>query len=73
MYKNRLRILMAEKCIKITELSKETGISRTTLTSLYYERTKAIKFETLNILCNFFGCTPNDLITIENDKKQQAR
>lgn len=65
MHENRLRIVMAEQRISITKLSSETGISRTTLTNIYYERAKGITFETLDKLCTHLDCTPNDLLIIK--------
>lgn len=70
MHENRLRILMAEQRISITKLSIETGISRTTLTNIYYERAKGITFETLYKLCTHLKCTPNDLVIIKIRKEQ---
>lgn len=62
MVNNRLAILMAERLVKITEISKATGISRTTLTSLYYKRAKGISFDVLNELCKYFKCDICDLL-----------
>lgn len=65
--KNNLRVLMAQKFVNITQLSKAIGISRNTLTSIYYEKTTQINIKTLTLLCNYFECTPNDLIVITKD------
>ena len=55
--KNRLAVLMAEKKIRsISKISEETGISRTTLTSIYNNREKAITYEVLKKLLNYFKC-----------------
>lgn len=62
MIKSNLAIIMAEKKIKISELSRKTGISRVTLTSLYYNNSGGIQFDTLNNLCNFFNVKPSDLL-----------
>lgn len=67
---NRLAILMAEHLVKITEVSKATGISRTTLTNLYYKRTKGISFDVLNELCKYFKCDISDLL--EHKKNECA-
>ena len=62
MIKSNLAIIMAEKKIKISELSRKTGISRVTLTSLYYNNSGGIQFDTLNNLCNFFNVKPADIL-----------
>lgn len=58
---------MAQNYVNITQLSKAIGISRNTLTSIYYEKTTQINIKTLTSLCNYFECTPNDLIVIMKD------
>lgn len=62
MIKSNLAIIMAEKKIKISELSRKTGISRVTLTSLYYNNSGGIQFDTLNNLCNFLSVKPSDIL-----------
>lgn len=62
MLKCNLAILLAERNLKITKVSKDTGISRTTLTSLYYNNAKGIQFETLNTLCQYLSVYPDSLL-----------
>lgn len=47
--------LMANKKTNITEVSKDTHISRTTLTSLYYNKYKGIQIDTADTLCKYFN------------------
>lgn len=64
--KFRLHILMGEKKIRsISQLSKETGLSRPTLTKIYENETNRIEFETIEKLCTFFECDLEDLMYIE--------
>lgn len=63
MMRCNLSILLAERNLKITKVSNDTGISRTTLTSLYYNYAKGIQFDTFNTLCNYLKTTPNALIS----------
>lgn len=51
----------------ITEVSNETGISRTTLTNLSRGRAKGLQFKTIDTLCKYFNCDVDDLIKFEND------
>lgn len=60
MLKSNLKVLLAERNISITQVSNDTGISRTTLTSLM-SVAKGIQFETMNALCNYLKITPSDL------------
>ncbi|MED5841482.1 helix-turn-helix transcriptional regulator, partial [Streptococcus anginosus] len=45
--KNNLRVILAKQRKKVSDVAKATGISKTTLTSLYYERTKNPETATL--------------------------
>ena len=60
MIKNNFNTLMAERLLKITRVSNDTGISRTTLTALSQEMNKGVQLDTLNSLCNYFNITPGE-------------
>ncbi len=64
MLKNNLSAIMGAKRIKIYELEKISGISRSTITRLYYDKTNTISFNTLENICKALNCTPNDLFEI---------
>lgn len=48
-----------------SELAKRTGITQKQISALETGKTKGIEFETLAKLCDFFGCTPADLLAVE--------
>ncbi len=52
MIKNRLSIILGEKRMKVSELSKITGISQNALNKIYHNKTHGIDFDTLNKICN---------------------
>lgn len=56
-----LASILQEMGKSITEVSKETGISRTTLTALSSNKSSGIQFETINTLCSFLDIKPGDL------------
>ncbi|HEK9098241.1 TPA: helix-turn-helix transcriptional regulator [Streptococcus equi subsp. zooepidemicus] len=64
--KNNLRIILAKQRKKISDVHRATGISKTTLTGLYYERTKNPETETLLKVANYLGVTIDELLTVEN-------
>jgi len=64
MIKNNLSMLMGAKRIKIFELQKLSGLSRSTITRLYYEQTNTVSLNTLEALCKALDCTLNDLFEI---------
>lgn len=49
----RLKILLAERNLKISRVSNDTGLSRTTLTSLAQNSLKGIQLETIDKLCQY--------------------
>lgn len=63
MVRCNLTILLAERNLKITQVSKDTGISRTTLTYLANNYSKGIQYDTLNTLCTYLNITPGKLIS----------
>lgn len=56
MIKCHLSRLMGEKKINMVELEHETGISRKTISKLYYEKTSQYDQDILDKLCRFFKC-----------------
>ena len=63
--KNNLRNILAKQRKKVSDIHEATGISKTTLTSLYYERTKNPETETLLKVANYLGVTIDELLTPE--------
>ena len=63
MIDSNLAVLLAERNLKITKVSRDTGISRTTLTALCYDHSGGIKFDTLNTLCKYLGITPAEFFS----------
>lgn len=61
MIDNNFSTIMGKKLLKISKVSKDTGISRTTLTNLYYRRSQYVTFDVLDKLCNYFDCRIEDL------------
>ncbi|QBX09113.1 HTH DNA-binding protein [Streptococcus satellite phage Javan319] len=63
--RNNMRVLLAKKREKISHVAKATGLSKSTLTALYYERTKRPDIETLQKVANYLGVTLDELLTTE--------
>lgn len=62
-YRIKLRELLAERNVSITQVHKDTGLSRPTLNAIKYGRSKGIQLETIDVLCNYFKITPGELFT----------
>ena len=64
--KNNLRVILAKQRKKISDIHEATGISKTTLTSLYYERTKNPETATLLKVADYLGVTIDELLNVED-------
>ena len=58
----RLAVLLAERQMKLNELSEKTGISVNNLSVLKTDKAKAIRFSTLEAICEALDCQPGDLL-----------
>lgn len=61
--------LMGERKLKISDVARDTGVNRGTLTRLYYETAERIEVDVLDKLCAYFGVPVGDLLehTVEAD------
>ena len=66
--KNKLAVLMAEQGLKIADLYRDTGISKTTLMQIANNTGKGIQYETLEKLLDYFDISPNDFFGYESKK-----
>lgn len=69
---NKFSVLLAQRLLKISALAKATGISRVTLTQLYYRRTKQIDLETLDKICSCLHCSVGDILEFQEGNKKEA-
>jgi putative transcriptional regulator len=61
----RLRVILADRYMTITDLHRGTNLSRTTLTNLYFNRGKGIDFETVDLICQYLKIEISDLFEIK--------
>ena len=62
MIKCHLSRLLGEKRLKISDVARETGINRGTLTRLYHESAERVELDVLDGLCVYLGCRLEDLL-----------
>jgi len=58
-----LDVVMAQRKIGLTQLSKQVDITMANLSILKNNKAKAIRFSTLEALCQALQCQPGDLIS----------
>lgn len=57
-----LDVEMARNKLSLTELSERVGVSMTNLSLLKTGKVKAIRFSTLEAICQALNCQPGDLL-----------
>ena len=70
MIRNNFSVALAKRLLKISAIARDTGISRTTLTDLYYRRTKQVDLDTLERLCAYLDCSIEEIFEYEHDTGQ---
>ena len=73
MVKVRVDKLLEEQGRSFYWLSKETGISHTTLWRLRKGMALGINFATLEKICRGLNCQPGEVLTLPNQKKGERR
>ena len=68
MIKCHLSRLMGERKLKISDVARDTGLNRNTVTLLYQETANRVDLEALDALCKYFDVTVGDVFEfIEDD------
>ena len=63
-----LDVMLAKRKMRLNELSERIGISIQNLSVLKNSRAKAIRFSTLEAICEALDCKPGDILDYrEND------
>ncbi|RUO71247.1 helix-turn-helix domain-containing protein [Pseudidiomarina salinarum] len=59
--------LLGARKLKVSDVVRDTGINRSTLTRLYHETTSRIDFETLETLCRYLECDVGQLLEVTDE------
>ena len=65
----RLDRMMADRKISLNELAEKVGISNVNLSKLKNNRVTAIRFYTLEAICEVLDCQPGDILEYEKDDR----
>ncbi|MBM7072021.1 helix-turn-helix transcriptional regulator [Shewanella sp. 202IG2-18] len=65
MIKCNLSKIMGEKRLKISDVSRDTGINRGTITRLYNETATRIEIEVIEKLCVYLGIQIGELFELK--------
>jgi putative transcriptional regulator len=62
-----LDVMMAKRKISLNELSEKVDITPANLSILKTGKAKAIRFSTLEAICQVLHCQPGDLLEFQNE------
>ncbi len=68
MIRLNLDVMMARRKMSLTELAERVGITLANLSILKTGKARAIRFTTLDALCQALDCQPGDLLEYLPDK-----
>lgn len=64
--KVNLDLMLVKQGMSLTELSEEVGVTISNLSILKTGKAKAIRFSTLEAICNALNCQPGDILEFES-------
>jgi len=64
-----LDVMLAKRKMSVTELSEKVGITMANISILKNGKAKAIRFPTLDAICNALNCQPGDILEYTAEKK----
>ncbi|WP_405001078.1 helix-turn-helix domain-containing protein [Hydrogenophaga palleronii] len=67
MIKCHLSRLMGERKLKISDVARDTGLHRNTITLLYQETATRVDLDAINALCSYFQVAVGDLFEFCED------
>lgn len=63
-----LDVMMARRKMSLTELSERVGITMANLSILKKGKAKAIRFSTMEAICEILDCQPGDILEFVSDE-----
>ena len=64
-----LDVMLAKRKISLSELSEKVNITMANLSILKTSKAKAVRFSTLEAICNVLECQPGDILEYKNEEK----
>ena len=63
-----LDVMMAKRKMSLNELSEKVGLTLSNLSILKTGKAKAIRFSTLEAICDVLNCQPGDILEYVNER-----
>jgi len=65
----RLDRVMADRKMSLNELSERVGLANVNLSKIKTGKVSAIRFSTLEAICDVLDCQPGDILEFKRDEK----
>ena len=69
----RLDRMMADRKISLNELSEKVGVANVNLSKLKNGKVSAIRFSTLEAICDVLNCQPGDILEYQREEKKEEK
>jgi len=63
-------VMLAKRKMSVTELSERVGITMANISILKNGKAKAVRFETLDKICQALNCQPGDIFEYVPDEEE---
>ena len=68
-----LDVMLAKRKMSLTELSSKVGITMANLSILKTAKAKAIRFSTLEMICEVLQCQPGDILEYQERNTSELK
>ena len=69
----KLDDLLHDRRMTLTELADQVGMTLANLSILKTGKARAIRFSTLDAICDALSCQPGDLLHFESERAERGR
>jgi putative transcriptional regulator len=67
-----LDVMLAKRKMRLNQLSEHTGISIQNLSVLKTGKARAVRFTTLNLICEVLECQPGDIVEFKAGPQEEG-
>ncbi len=65
-----LDVMLAKRKMKVSDLAEQVGITLANISILKNGKAKAVRFETLDKICEVLECQPGDILEYQEGNKE---
>lgn len=65
-------VMLAKRKMSVTELTEKVGITMANLSILKNGKAKAVRFSTLDAICQALNCQPGDILEYQHEEHSET-